>query len=159
MCLLQLTLNWMRLCHVTTLSPAQQHSVKESESASHSVMSDSLQPHGLSMEFSRPEYWSGQPFPSPGDLPIPGIEPRSPALQADSLPATREAQEYWTGQPIPSPGDLPDTGIEPGSPALQADFFLSSSGPHFYNLEIIKFFASIFPTHILLQTFLFQSLD
>ena len=38
------------------------------------------------MEFSRPEYWSGQPFPSPGDLPNPGIEPRSPALQADSLP-------------------------------------------------------------------------
>ena len=36
--------------------------------------------------FSRPEYWSGQPFPSPGDLANPGIEPRSPALQADSLP-------------------------------------------------------------------------
>ena len=43
------------------------------------------------MEFSRPEYWSGWPFPSPGDLPNPGIEPRSPALQADSLPA--EPQE------------------------------------------------------------------
>ena len=40
-----------------------------------------------STEFSRPEYWSGEPFPSPGDLPNPGIEPRSPALQADSLPA------------------------------------------------------------------------
>ena len=40
-----------------------------------------------SMEFSRPEYWSGQPFSSPGDLPNPGIKPRSPALQADSLPA------------------------------------------------------------------------
>ena len=40
----------------------------------------------LSMEFSRPEYWSGLPFPSPGDLSDPGIEPRSPALQADSLP-------------------------------------------------------------------------
>ena len=39
-----------------------------------------------SMEFSRPEYWSGYPFPCPGDLPNPGIEPRSPALQADSLP-------------------------------------------------------------------------
>jgi len=33
------------------------------------------------MEFSRPEYWSGQPFPSPGDLPNPGIKPRSPTLQ------------------------------------------------------------------------------
>ena len=40
----------------------------------------------LSMEFSRQEYWSGLPFPSPGDLPHPGIEPRSPALQADTLP-------------------------------------------------------------------------
>ena len=40
-----------------------------------------------SMEFSRPEYWSGQPFPSPGDLPNPGVKSRSPALQADSLPA------------------------------------------------------------------------
>ena len=40
-----------------------------------------------SMEFSRTEYWSGWPFPSPGDLPNPGIEPRSPTLQADSLPA------------------------------------------------------------------------
>ena len=40
----------------------------------------------LSMGFSRMEYWSGLPFPSPGDLPNPGIEPRSPALQADSLP-------------------------------------------------------------------------
>ena len=38
------------------------------------------------MEFSRPEYWSGQTFSSPGDLPNPEIEPRSPALQADSLP-------------------------------------------------------------------------
>ena len=37
--------------------------------------------------FSRPEYWSGQPFPSPGYLPNPGIEPRYPALQADSFPA------------------------------------------------------------------------
>ena len=50
-----------------------------------------LQPHGacqapLSMRFSRQAYWSGLPFPSPGDLPDPGIEPRSPALQADSLP-------------------------------------------------------------------------
>ena len=37
------------------------------------------------MEFSRQECWSGLPFPSPGDLPDPGIEPESPALQADSL--------------------------------------------------------------------------
>ena len=51
----------------------------------------------LSMGFSRQKYWSGLPFPSPGDLPAPGIEPRSPASQADALRcfilwATREAQ-------------------------------------------------------------------
>ena len=39
----------------------------------------------LPMEFSRQEYWSGLPFPSPGDPPDPGIEPGSSALQADSL--------------------------------------------------------------------------
>ena len=54
-------------------------------------MSDSLRPHAchfpLSMEFSRQEYWSGLPFPSPEDLPDPGIEPGSPVLQADSLPS------------------------------------------------------------------------
>ena len=41
----------------------------------------------LSMGFSRQEYWNGLPFPSPGDLPNPGIEPRSPTLQADTLPS------------------------------------------------------------------------
>ena len=39
----------------------------------------------LSMGFSRQEYWSGLPFPSPGDLPNPGIKPESPALEADAL--------------------------------------------------------------------------
>ena len=62
------------------------------------VMSDSLRPHGLwpirlfcPWGFSRPEYWSGFPCPFPGGLPNPGVEPRSPVLQADSLPTTREA--------------------------------------------------------------------
>ena len=41
----------------------------------------------LSMGFSRQEYWSGYPFPSPGGLPDPGIEPTSPGLHADSLPS------------------------------------------------------------------------
>ena len=41
----------------------------------------------LSIGFSRQEYWTRLPFPSPGDLPNPGIQPRSPALQVDSLPA------------------------------------------------------------------------
>ena len=49
------------------------------------------------MEFSRPEYWTGQPFPSPGDLPNPEIEPRSPTLQADSLPAEPQGKPKNTG--------------------------------------------------------------
>ena len=48
----------------------------------------------LSMEFSRQEYWSGLPFPSPGDLPDPGIEPGSPALQADSLPSEPPGKSF-----------------------------------------------------------------
>ena len=62
-------------------------------------------------------------FPSPGDLPNPGTEPRSPALQADSLPAEPQGKPKNTGvgSLFPSPGDLPNPGIKPGSPALQAD--------------------------------------
>ena len=61
----------------------------ESEVASHVRPFATLWTVGLqvplSMEFSRQEYWSGLPFPSPGDLPDPGIEPGSPALWADAL--------------------------------------------------------------------------
>ena len=49
------------------------------------------------MEFSRPGYWSGQPIPSPGDLPNPGIEPRFPALLVDSLPAGPQGKLKNTG--------------------------------------------------------------
>ena len=62
------------------------------KSVSHSFVSNSMIPWTvihqapLSMEFSRQEYWSGLPFPSPGYLPDAGIKPGSPALQADSLP-------------------------------------------------------------------------
>ena len=48
----------------------------------------------LSMGFSRPEYWSGLPFPPPGDLPDPGIKPVSPALQADSLPLSHQGSIF-----------------------------------------------------------------
>ena len=59
---------------------------------SHSIRSDFVMPRTTalqappSMGFSRQEYWSGLPFPSPGNLPDPGIESGSPALQADALP-------------------------------------------------------------------------
>ena len=58
-----------------------------------SVVSDSATPESiacqvpLSMGFSRQEYWSGLPFPSPEDLPNPGDEPSCPSLQVDSLPS------------------------------------------------------------------------
>ena len=63
----------------------------------------------LPLEFTRQEYWGGLPFPSPGDLPDPGIEPRSPALQADSLPS----------EPL---GKLQGTGLVYGKPDLHSPF-------------------------------------
>ena len=78
---------------------------KSSERVSCSVVSDSLRSpwtvachFSLFMEFSKQEYWNGQP-PSPGDLPNPGIKSRSPLLQTDALPS--ESPEYlyiyWNG--------------------------------------------------------------
>ena len=51
-----------------------------------------------SVGFSRQEYWSGLPFPSPGDLPDPGIEPRSPALEADALTSEPPGKPNWSSQ-------------------------------------------------------------
>ena len=68
-----------------------------------SVVFDSLQTHGLKPArllcpwgFSRQEYWSGELILSPGDLPYPGIEPGSPALQMDSLPAEPPEKPHST---------------------------------------------------------------
>ena len=75
-----------------------------------------------SMEFSRPEYWNGYPLLSPGDLPYPGIKPRSPTLRADSLVAEPLQKPKNTGvKPISSLAHIPKPGIESGSPALQVD--------------------------------------
>ena len=75
------------------------------------------------LEFSRPEYWSGQPFPFLGDLPNPEIKPRSPTLQADPLLAEPQGKPNNTGvgSLFLLQGNLPNPGIEPWSPALQAD--------------------------------------
>ena len=97
----------------------------------------------LSMEFSRQEYWSGLPFPlqeifqeisrrssrrSPGDLPDPGIEPGSPALQADSLPSEPPGKPHLA---------LPFNFPRP-RPQL-ANFFLTSTNTY---LISIRFFLS-----------------
>ena len=66
-----------------------------------------------SMEFSRQEYWSGVPFPSPGDLPNPGIEPGSPALQADTLPSESRGKPYDPAIPL--------LGIYPENTTIQKD--------------------------------------
>ena len=70
---------------------------------SHSVVSDSLRPHGLQPTrllcpwgFSRQEYWSGLPYPSPGDLLNPGIKPRYPVLQLDSLPTKPKPKHLYS---------------------------------------------------------------
>ena len=70
----------------------------ESESESCSVMSDSLPPHGLYSPWNSPgQNTEVNTFPSPGDLPNPGIKPRSPALQVDSLPADPQGKPKNTG--------------------------------------------------------------
>ena len=67
----------------------------------------------------------GSPIPSPGELPNPGIEMGSPALQADSFLSQPPGKPMNTGVGSLSPGDLPNPGIYPGSPALQVDSLLS----------------------------------
>ena len=73
---------------------------------SHSFMSDSATARTivcqapLSLGFPLQEYWSGKPFLSPGDLSNPGIEPRFPALQADSLPSEPPGEPYLIYIPI-----------------------------------------------------------
>ena len=77
-----------------------------------SVVSDSVTPRSVVrqalrfMGFSRQEYWNGLPFPSPGDVPDPGIKPGSPALQVDSLSSEPP------GKPKESPGSFKKQAIE-----------------------------------------------
>ena len=71
----------------------------ESESEIRSVISDSLQPHGLYSPWNSlgQNTGVGKPFPSPGDLPNPGIELRTPTLQADSSPAEPLGKPFVCG--------------------------------------------------------------
>ena len=92
---------------------------QESGRVSCSVGSDSSRPHGLqphqaspSLGFSRQDYWSALPCPPPGDLPDPGIEPGSPALQADSLLSARRPPS-----PAPPAPAYTRRGREPGNPS------------------------------------------
>ena len=80
-----------------------------------------------SMEFSRQEYWSGLPFPSSGDLPNPGIEVMSSALQADSLPLNHQGSLQSVlackNQPVVCLGKGPEKVLSPrGNPACRGAF-------------------------------------
>ena len=95
---------------------------------SHSVMSESLWSHGLgparllcSWGYSRQEYWSGMPCPPPGDLPNPGIEPRSPTLQQILYRLSHQGSPTWN-----SPGQK--TGVGSLS-LLQGTFPILGSNP------------------------------
>ena len=92
-----------------------------------------LRSRGLSMGFSRPEYWSGWPFPSPRDLPNPGIKPGSPALQADSLPAETHGKPKNAGVGFLSllQGIFPTQGLNPGLPHCRRILYqVSYQGSH-----------------------------
>ena len=100
--------------------------------------------HGF-VEFSRPEYRSGQPFPSPGDLPNPGIEPGSPALQMDSLPTELSGKPLvWMGKiqrmaktelifpKVSTDSQLPATSpfsLSPRSESLESELLSSPPRP------------------------------
>ena len=89
---------WRQLCSTGEGGPSGQMGLRViflySECESHSVVSYSwicVTPRTIqSLDFPKPEYWSGKSFPSPGDLPNRGVKPRSPALQEGSLPS-----ELW----------------------------------------------------------------
>ena len=105
-------------------------------------MGSSLHQGPPSMGFSRQEYWGGLPFPSPGDLPNSGMEPRSPALQADALPSE-------------PPGKLPDFPQKnsfkmlPSSPINRNNPLISE---YYRALEIKKEYSSCIYICIYLYT-------
>ena len=100
-----------------------------------------------SMEFSSPEYWSGQPFPPPGDLPNPGIEPRSPTLQADSLPAEPQGKPKNPGVGICDTTSVlcipPVHALRCQSPCTAAMLLKSKSMAFLTLLSLSALFANI----------------
>ena len=94
------------------------------ENESRSIVSYSLQPHGLYSPWNSPGQNTGVGSLSllQGIFPTQGSNPGLPHCNSILYSwSTREAWEYWSGSPIPSPGGLPNPGIKLGSPALQED--------------------------------------
>ena len=104
---------------------------------SRSILSDSLRPHGLqptrllcAWPFPRQERWSGLPCPPPGDLPNPGIEARSTALQEDSLPTEPPGSPRileWVAYPFSSGSLQPRNGA--GVSCIAGEFFFPGELP------------------------------
>ena len=98
------------------------------ESESQLVVSDYLRPHGLYSPWNLlaspwiPEYQSGQPFPSPGDLPNTGIKSRSPALQVDSLPSQQPGKFTAGPWQMPESEHVESEPVSPESPTLAGGF-------------------------------------
>ena len=112
-----------------------------------SVMSNSLRPHGLQparllcpCEFSRQEYESGLPCPPPGNLPNPGMEPKTPTLHVDSLQSE-------------PPGKPKNTGVSSLSP-LQRVFWTQESNQGLLHCRWI-----ILPTELLGKSFSIESMQ
>ena len=121
--------------------------------------------------FSRQEYWSGLPFPSPGDLPNPGIKPRSPALQADALSfeppgkSTQPSQQPGQQNPFKTLVDIffqlvwhPSMAVKNGSATYDSANILFSNGRHslcqlICYVNLYSFFDTCIFTDIKISTF------
>ena len=100
-----------------------------------------------SMGLSRQEYWSGLPFPSPGDLPNPGIEPRSPALQTDALtsePPGKLFFNYLHGCLIWTPIQMSDLWGLSSSFLIFSFLFFISLPFHFFSWQTFSTLSSNF---------------
>ena len=96
----------------------------------------------LSMGFSRQEYWSGLPFPSPGDLPDPGIEPRSPALQVDVCFTLWATRVYYKSM----------------KPSFYKAFFDFSRQGYFSTLSVLHILCKAkISSHLTVRTFVYVS--
>ena len=103
----------------------------------------------LSEEFSRPEYWGGLPCPPPGDLPNPGVKPRSSTLQADSLPSEPPGKPVNTGVGSLSllQGFFPTQGSNPGLPHCRRILYqLNHREAQEIGVSSISLLQQIFPT-------------